>query len=526
MGKYLNPKPKRFQEGLASDIYVDKSEMIVHLNAIINTEQKFVCVSRPRRFGKSMAVGMLAAYYSCENDTKSLFESLKISKRDTFYEHLNKYDVISLNVQMFLKSGNTVSMVIDNIQKSLLRELLRKYPGVDYEDNSDLICTMQDIYVQLDHPFIILVDEWDCILRERKSDVSGIKLYLDFLRQWFKDQDYVALVYMTGILPIKKYGTHSALNMFKELSMLDPGTFAEYVGFTEEEVLSLCNQYHKDFSKMRLWYDGYGFKMSGPIYNPKSVVEAILQNEFKSYWTRTETYESLKDYIAMDYDGLKLAIMEMMDGKSVEVNPDKFANDMSTFNSRDDVLTLLIHLGYLSYDSSAKMARIPNKEISGEYRNAMEGDTWNIVIQAVKESRNLLTDLWNMNEAAVAAGVEAAHMATSILQYNDENALSYTINLAFYAAMQYYTIVRELPAGKGFADLCFIPRPEHMDKPAIIIELKWNKNASGAITQIKKKDYPLTLDAYKGNLLMAGINYDQKTKVHECIIEKIVNDSH
>lgn len=333
---------------------------------------------------------------------------------------------------------------------------------------------------------------------------------------------------MTGILPIKKYGSHSALNMFTEYSMTDPGKLAEFFGFTETEVKKLCDEYGMNFEEARSWYNGYHFSVHDKqiskvyaMYSPKSVVEAMLRHKFGTYWNQTETYEALKVYIQMNMDGLKDAVVEMLAGGSIRINTGTFSNDMTTFATRDDVLTLLVHLGYLTYDNEKETVAIPNREVSQEYINAISTMDWTEVIRSVEASRELLEAMWKMDREKVAEGIALAHEEISILQYNDENSLSCTINLAFYFAREYYTMVRELPGGKGFADICFIPRRIHMDKPAAIIELKWNKSAEGAIHQIKEKQYVDALKEYHGNLLLVGINYDKNTKVHQCIIEKM-----
>lgn len=256
------------------------------------------------------------------------------------------------------------------------------------------------------------------------------------------------------------------------------------------------------------------------MYSPKSVVEAMLKHKFGTYWNQTETYEALKVYIQMNMDGLKDAVIKMLAGESEKINTGTFENDMTSFATKDDVLTLLVHLGYLTYDSETEEVSIPNREVSKEYLNAISTMDWHEVAKSIKASQKLLESLWNMNGAAVADGIDKAHNEISILQYNDENSLSCTINLAFYLAREYYSIVRELPTGKGFADVCFIPRVSHLDKPAVVIELKYDKNVDGAISQIKSRLYVDALKDYKGNLFLVGINYDKKTKEHQCVIEK------
>ena len=530
MGTYLNPGSKGFQESLNSDIYVDKTGLIEKTNAKINTLQKYLCISRPRRFGKSMAANMLAAYYDRETDSRHLFKHFQVSRITSYEEHRNQYDVIRVNIQEFLSVSHEIDEMLKLLQERLILELKRKYP--EYVTQNNLMFAMQDVYAFTQHPFIILIDEWDCLFREYQHDQNAQKKYLDFLRAWLKDKDYVALAYMTGILPIKKYGTHSALNMFTEYSMTDPGELAPFFGFTEQEVYLLCEKYDMNFDEARAWYDGYeliSHRRTGDIhyamYSPKSVVEAMLRHKFGTYWNQTETYEALKVYIQMDMDGLKDAVVEMLAGASVRINTGTFANDMTTFATKDDVLTLLVHLGYLTYDSENETVTIPNKEVSREYVNAISTMDWHGVIQSVQASRELLSALWAGDADAVAKGIDRAHEEISILQYNSENALSCTINLAFYFAREYYTIVRELPTGKGFADICFIPRKLHLDKPAAIIELKWDKSATGALAQIKEKHYTAALHDYTGDLLLVGINYNKDTKKHECVIEKVKKTS-
>ena len=529
MGTYLNPGSVEFQESLNSKIYIDKTRLIEKTNAALRTQQKFMCISRPRRFGKSMAANMLAAYYDRGENTAELFENLEISSAESFCEHLNQYDVVKINMQDFLSCTGSVQEMLKLLQTRLIQELKHKYPRYVHESN--LIFAMQDVYAQTRHPFVILIDEWDCLFREYKEDGEAQKQYLDFLRMWMKDKAYVALAYMTGILPIKKYGSHSALNMFTEYSMTNPREMAEYFGFTEVEVKKLCERFHRNFEETRAWYDGYELvtvdgeeKICYSMYSPKSVVDVMLSGVFDNYWNQTETYEALKSYIKLNFDGLKDAIIRMLAGERVQVNIGTFSNDMTSFQGKDDVLTLLIHLGYLNYHWPDKTVTIPNKEVSQEYINAISTMDWAEVTRSVEDSKMLLEALWNMDEKAVAAGIDKAHREISILQYNNENALSCTINLAFYFAREYYTIIRELPTGKGFADVCFIPRKIHLDKPAVIIELKWDKTAQGAIRQIKEKQYVHALNEYRGELLLVGINYDKGTKMHTCVIEQMCKE--
>ena len=383
---------------------------------------------------------------------------------------------------------------------------------------------MEDIYENIQRPFVIVIDEWDCIFREYRERKDWQEKYLDFLRSWLKDKAYVGLAYMTGILPIKKYGTHSALNMFREFSMTNAGPLSSFVGFTESEVKELCDRYRMDFDECKAWYDGYHFENVGSIYSPSSVVESMSFHKFDTYWNRTETFDALKVYIDMNIEGLRDTVIALMSGAKKRMDTRLFANDMMTFRNMDDVLTLLIHLGYLGYDFAASSVFIPNQEVMIEYVTAIKAGGWSEVARAVQASEELLEATLAMDAKAVARGIEDAHFETSHLQYNDENALSYTISLAYYTARQRYTILRELPAGKGFADLVFLPRPQYASLPALLVELKWSKSARTAIQQIKEKEYPKALEDYAGELLLVGISYDKGTREHSCMIERSEKD--
>ena len=366
---------------------------------------------------------MLSAYYTCEYDSRELFSNLKIASSDSYEKHLNKYDVIFLNMQEFLSQSSNVEEMLSLLKKSVIWDLLDKYPDFRYFDETNLMRTLQDIYNKTKRPFVVIIDEWDCIFREYITDKKAQEKYLDFLRDLLKDKGYVALAYMTGILPIKKYGTHSALNMFDEFSMIDPGPLAKYVGFTEEEVSELCERYGMDMQELKSWYDGYSFEGAPSVYSPRSVVSCMRFGKFGNYWNQTETFEALKMYIDMNFEGLRDDVLSMIAGESVPVNTGSFTNDMATFHTEDDVLTLLIHLGYLAYDYDNKTVKIPNNEVRAEYVSS-------------------------------------------------------------------------------------------------VVELKWNESANGAIEQIKKKEYCKSLEEYKGNILLVGVNYNKKTKKHECIIEE------
>ncbi len=526
MGIYLNPGNKGFWRAVRSEIYVDKTGLIAYTNRYLNTEEGFLCVSRPRRFGKSMTLRMLAAYYSRGCDSRELFAGFRIARDRSFEEHLNRYDVIYLNMQQFLIEAEP-GKVTEYLEQEVLRELRKVYGEYLNRQGMGLAAALREIYVETDRQFIFLIDEWDCVMRERQESEALQRQYLDFLRNLLKDQEYAALAYMTGILPVKKYGKHSALNMFREYSMTNQKVLEEYTGFIETEVKGLCEKYDMDFAKTSGWYDGYMFKSYRHIYNPKSVVEAMTCRDFSNYWTSTETYEALKIYIDMDFDGLRPDIVQMLGGGRVRVNTRSFQNDMRSFRTKDDVLTLLIHLGYLGYDSIAEEAFIPNKEIIGEFENAMSVGGWSEVMRVLKASEQLLEDTLRGDAARVAEGLDRAHTeVASILTYNDENALGSAIGLAYYSARKDYRLIREFPSGKGFADVVFLPLP-YTGRPALVVELKYDKSVSAAISQIRDRHYVQALENYAGEILLVGINYDKANpdKPHSCVIEKAEKQS-
>ena len=518
MGIYLNPGNDAFFSTVNySEIYVDKTMLIDFTNKCLFGENKEICVSRPRRFGKSIAENMLTAYYSKGCDSKKLFSKFKIAETADFEKHLNQYNVIHVDMQNFMKYS-VVKEMIQRLTREILFDISVEFPDVKLFDENDLTRSLKDIFAQKKQKFIFIIDEWDCIFRIHKDNTSAQKEYLDFLRDLLKGQPYVTLAYMTGILPIKKYGEHSALNMFKEYSMTMMKPVSEFTGFTDEEVKTLCSQYDISFEEMKSWYNGY--VVDGiSVYNPNAVAEVVSRRQFSNYWSKTETYEALRFYIKMNFKGLKDAVKELIAGQKIPVNVLKFTNDMITFNSIDDILTLLIHLGYLTYDFDTKTAWIPNKEVRQEFVNSIEDGGFENIVTALKKSDKLLRYTLEQNAEKVSEMLSEVHNEnTSVIQYNDENSLSCVLSLAYYSAQDTYAVYRELQGGEGFADLVFVPRAGNTN-PAMIIELKWNKNAGIALNQIKNRQYIKSLKDYHGKVLFVGINYDKKSKKHECKFE-------
>lgn len=525
MGRFLNPDYSAFETALNSEIYIDKTGLLAYTNKVINTKQAFICNSRPRRFGKSVTADMLTAYYSKGCDSADIFADYEISHAGDFRQHLNKYDVIHLDIQWCLAPAKGAAGVVSYIEKSVIAELKEKYPDIISEETVSLPEAMSEIYTVTGNKFIVIIDEWDILIRDEANNRDEQENYINFLRGMFKGTEptrFISLAYLTGILPIKKMKTQSALNNFDEFTMLDAGALASYIGFTELEVQKLCDKYHKDFAEVKRWYDGYVLE-NQQVYNPKAVVSVMLRGNFQSYWSQTGTYEVVVPLINMDFDGLKQAIIEMVSGSTVEVDTGTFQNDTVSFSSRDDVITYLIHLGYLAYDQRKQCAFIPNEEIRQELLAAAKKTKWNELQEFEYQSEQLLEATLDREETLVADYIEQIHMEyASAIQYHNENSLSSVLKIAYLSAMKYYfKPIRELPTGRGFSDFVFIPKEEYrVDYPALVVELKWNKSAHTALQQIKDKKYPESLLQYTGNILLVGINYDKKSKAHECVIEE------
>lgn len=544
MGIYLNPGPGRFQMAVNSEIFVDKTEMISCVNAVVNTNQRFLSVSRPRRFGKTMAADMLCAYYGIGAESRGLFERLKIGGSSPDWDmYLGSFDVIHLVMTDFLEEAGSVEAMISYLTEEVSAELREAYPAVRYGERMNLRTVMSRIYAGEKRQFVVVIDEWDAIFREYKADQEGQKRYLDFLRDWLKDKEYIALAYMTGILPIKKYGKHSALNMFDEYSMVQPMQLAPFSGFTEEEVEGLCGKYEMSYQEISSWYDGYRISDWIPvnkrrqyrlgqyeehrlrIYNPLSVVQAMRSGVVGNYWNETETYEALRQYVDWNFDGLKEDVAVLMSGGRVKTDITEYQNDMTTFHSKDDILTMFIHLGYLGYDSETKEVFIPNREVLQVFKSSTKSRDWTVTFRALENSGKLLEATWAGDESRVAELLEAAHDKAGNRTYHSEAGLSYAVQLAYYRAQDYYTIIPELDTGKGYADLAFIPKKP--DIPAILVELKYDQGAETAVSQIHRRNYPDRLAQYRGNLILVGISYDrtvnggkQGFKHHSCKIER------
>lgn len=524
MGTFINPNNEAFAQAVNSRIYVDKTGLLGILNERLGTEDKCISVSHARRFGKSQAAEMIDAYYSCGCDSRELFSGLKIETFDSYEKYLNKYNVIHLDISSLL-DGHVDDFFV-NLKRRLYKDISRTL-SYEVDNIQDIAETINDIYEETGVKFVIIIDEWDCIIRNHSDRPDLVHGYLQLLHSIFKSREsknFLALGYITGILPIKKIQDESALNNFREYTMIDSKELTSYFGFTQTEVEELSSEYNMSLDSVKEWYNGY--IISGErMYNPNSVYQAMLNHNLEPYWKNTSSFTWINKFIAMNFEGLREDILAMLNGEEINVDVSSFKNDLSEIGTKDEVFTALIHLGYLGYRSDRGTAFIPNYEIKSAFKTVLsDSKAWGNISRLISSCDDLLKATIAGNEKQVAEMLELSHETyTSVQRYNDENSLSCAITMAYFTAPAYYTVVRELPTGKGFADIVFLPRADTTDKPAMVIELKWNKSADTAINQIKDKRYTGKLTGYCKEILLVGINYDRDTKKHECNIERVYN---
>ncbi|MBQ9001194.1 MAG: AAA family ATPase [Eggerthellaceae bacterium] len=526
MGTYVNPGNEGFATILRSE-YVDKTALIGEFDKTLDSSDKLVLVSRPRRFGKSYAAKMLVAYYSCGCDSASLFEGLEIAESGGFEEHLNKFNVISLDMTEIIQAHG-VSNVVPAISRLLLPELRELVPHAGERharEGIELKTALIDVVRATGRKFVFVIDEWDAPNRLAEGDRAAQDAYADLLRALFKGLTFtdlaIAGAYLTGILPMRKYAHQSAVSDFREFTMVLPGPYASYVGFTQSEVEALCERHGLDVDDVAYWYDGYELEGAGSVYAPFSVMRACSLGKTGSYWVTTEAYESLRPYIEMDFDGLQGDLVRAIAGAPLNVDPAYFRNDITSIVVKDDVLTLLVHLGYLSYNESDGTARVPNEEVRVELARAVAGSSHPKLAALMRESVALLDDVANMREDAVAAGIQRVHDRNCApLFCNNEQALRSVVKTALVAAVDDYARIEELGGGRGFADVAYIPKPASQ-RPAFVVELKWDKPADAALDQIRERGYPEVLRNLDVPVLLVGVTYDTKTKEHACRIEAL-----
>ncbi len=520
MGIYVNPGNELMQDALNSMIYVDKSLIVRELNKVLNTKSKYICVSRPRRFGKSMAKALLMAYYSRGCKSHRQFKNLKIAQEPTYRKYLNKFNVIAIDCVDYF--GNLLKTGEDSFVNTMTREIradmVNEFPDIDFANCVTIANCIKLVYQKTGVKFVILIDEYDLPIRTEQP-ASLFQEYLDLLLSLFKSEttsEATALAYITGILPVVRDKVESKLNNFEEYTFLEPFQFAEFTGFTEAEVKELCDKYDVNFQECLNWYEGY--TVNGMhICNPHAVVQAITKRKFKSFWSATGTYETFAPYITANYKGIKDDLITMLAGGSVPVNISKFCNSLDDINTKDKLFTYMLHTGFLAYNPDDQTCRMPNLETQNIWGNALEStESFKVLGEFISNSRLLLKASLAKDGEVVAAALEKLHdEITSNLSYNHEQSLQSAIDIAYMHAKTYYRIFNEVPTGKGVADVVLVPL--YPNWPAVIIELKRKSSTQSALNQIREKKYSERLSGYNGRLLFVGINYDEKKK-HTCEI--------
>ena len=505
-----------FQMLVNDTFFVDKSAIIEKLSARINTPNRYICITKPRRFGKTSVLNMLGAYYCKAYDSKVLFDGLKIAKTAAYAAHLNQYNVIHLSMNSLPDNGNAYEDYMNLFKNAIRRDILEAYPQLKEQEFNSL----SEMLVTTDKQFIFIIDEWDYIFsHELYPEHYGD--FLEFLRELLKDKPYVALVYMTGVLPIKKYSTGSALNMFKEYTMLKDPSFEEYFGFTEDETEMLCKkQTALTMEEIRDWYNGYQTKDGSRLYNPRSVVCALEDSTCQSYWTRTGKMDEVLFFLKYNIAQVRDDVVKMVNGNSIGIDiEEEYSAGQNPPNSRQDIYSAMIIYGLLSYSNGE--VRVPNKELMIEFQKALKDDDFGYVAELVRNSGEILDATLNKRGDTVASYLHNIHNSElPILKYNGENSLSCVATLAYLSARNKYKVEREEKSGKGFADFIFYPRRKNL--PGIIIELKADKSPEEAIAQIKQKEYSEKLKKENVSAILAvGISYDTAAKEHQCIIEEL-----
>lgn len=463
-----NTAYKDFQMLSNDKYFVDKSNIIEKINERIHTKNRYLCITKPRRFGKTSLLNMLGAYYGKAYPSGSIFDNLKISKYEDYAAHLNRYNIVNISMNRLPDTGNTYGDYIALIKGTIRDDLKELYPHLKQENFRSL----PDLLSATDDEFIFIIDEWDYIFSHDLYEGNHGD-FLEFIRDLLKDRPYVALAYMTGVLPVKKYSTGSALNMFDEYTMLNDPLFDEYFGFTEEEVAILCDKQSKVTpDEIAEWYNGYLTDDGRSIYNPRSVVLALINGKCRSYWTKTGKMDEVLFFLKYNIGEVRDDVIRMVNHMPVRIEIlDEYTAGQKSPTNRLEIYAAMIIYGFLSYHNGE--LKIPNKELMLEFQKALKDDDFGYVAELVRNSDEILNATLDRNADAVAAYLHNIHNSEiPVLKYNDENSLSCVVTLAYLSARNKYRIEREEKSGKGFADFIFYPRRK--DLPGIIIELKAN----------------------------------------------------
>ena len=521
MAYFLNSDFRNTEFELVSNdkYFVDKTKMIEKTNELINIKDRFLCITRPRRFGKTINAMMLASYYSKNANFKNLFDKLEISKSSSYLQHLNKHNVIYMTLNQIPSPNCTYKEFISGYADDLINDLQEIFPDVQIKNTNPIYKILTQVYNQTGQGFIFIIDEWDYIFNNNLFSEGERKEFLEFLRDLLKDKPYVELAYMTGVLPIAKYSAGSALNMFLEFSIMNDYVYDKYFGFTNSEVENLCKKQDKiSMNDLKNWYNGYYTCNNFRIYNPRSVSTALKIGVCQSYWTNTGPMDEINYYIDNNVEDVRNDIVQMVSGIPVNIHLEGYSAEQISLNTRDEILSAMAVYGFLSYHKET--LEIPNKELRMKFDYSLKNHQMGEISKLVLKSNQMLEATIKKDTVTMERLIQEAHdINIPIIKYNDENSLACVITLVYLSARSKYKIVREMEAGSGRADFIFYPNDK--SKHAFILELKKNATPEEALKQIKEKRYADSLKDYTGQKLAVGISYDSKLKNHKIKIEDI-----
>lgn len=535
MGMFLNSKaPYETYKKITRDLYfVDKSMLLAELAPSFDSINCYCCITRPRRFGKTVMANMIGAFFGRTDQKEKIFDNLAISKTQAYGCHLNRHDVIYIDFSRAPKGCKSYEQYISRIENGMIVDLMAVYTRCGISADDAVWDALQKIYEQTDTKFLFVIDEWDAVFHMPFISREEQKEYLLFLKWLLKDQAYVEFAYMTGVLPIAKYSSGSELNMFVEYDMAVSEKFSGYFGFSDAEVDGLYEIYQRQtvgskFSReeLRDWYDGYYVAAGSQIYNPRSVVLALTDNQLRNYWTSSGPYDELFYYIRHNIEAVRDDVVLMVSGERIQAEIGQFAAVSMELNSREQIYSAMVVYGLLTYECGEVL--IPNKELMDQYTELLlTEDSLGYVYRLAKKSEQMLQATLAGDTETMQEILEFAHNTESpLLSYNNEAELSAVVNLCYLSARNKYRVEREEKAGKGFADFIFYPLRKNAD--GIILELKINSTPKEALEQIKDKGYVLRFmgkmgegKPFTGRVVAVGISYDKKTKEHKCMIEKL-----
>lgn len=534
MGIYVNSKTAYtlYRSETEKPYFVDKTKMLEELFPLVQTGNNHVCITRPRRFGKTVAANMIAAFFSKGCNAGDIFDTLRIAESDGYEEYRNRFPVIHISFHELDRACSSYEDYIGRIEKRLIRDIRKEYPEADIEETDSAADTLLDLYAQEEEArFVFVFDEWDFIFHQNFITEQDKKEYLLFLRNLLKDTPYVRLAYMTGILPIAKYSSGSELNMFSEFTMASEERFSEYFGFTEQEVDLLFERYQKQKKQpeqvtregLKNWYDGYHTKAGERLYNPRSVVLSLSNNNLGNYWTSSGPYDEIFYYIQNNVDAVRDDLVLMVSGTAVPAKIWEYAATAQELKTKEQILSAMVVYGFLSYENG--MVSIPNKELMDQFADMLKREaSFGYVYRLAKESEKMLQATLQGDTKTMEQILEQTHdMETPMLSYNHETELSAVVNLAYLSARDYYRVEREEKAEKGFVDFIFYPEMPSA-KDGIILELKVDHSPEEAIAQIREKNYAVRFDGKilpNGRILLVGISYDREKKIHHCKVEEL-----